>query len=172
MNDVHLGICFPLIRAPNYSLLVWVSLQHKADSKCSNCNKIVVCDSFAQIKVVICWNVCVLLTHVELAEQLKPCMPLCRSDLRCPIRLIQLEDCLLDVSLGHHAMPLVVIEGCVRMHCQLHRSVSDIEGEGDDFRSYRESVRQRNTQFTSIPNKHQNFLKPITPCLCHSPLCR
>ena len=93
-------------------------------------------------------------------------MSLSRSELRGPVRFIQLKHGLLHVSLGHHTMPLVVIEGRVRMHHQLHRSVSNVEGEGDDFRSCTEREKRRNIISLSHLLNHMkpHSLKPNTSC--------
>lgn len=56
-------------------------------------------------------SVCVRLTHVELAEQFEPCVSLCGSEPGRLVRLVQLEDGLLHVPLGHDAVPLVIVEG-------------------------------------------------------------
>lgn len=42
----------------------------------------------------------------------------------------------LDVALGLHPVPLVVVEWCRGTHAQLHRPVAHVKGEGDHVSSY------------------------------------
>lgn len=102
------------------------------------------------------------LTHIELAEQLQPRVTLRRGAPGRPVGLIQLEDGLLDVPLGHHPVPLVVVERRVRVHCQLNRSVAHVEREGDDFGGYNEETAQeeaanvRTSQSEEVPGLSQS----------------
>lgn len=89
------------------------------------------------VKLFLC------LTHVELTEQLEPGVSLRGCQSNRPVHLVQLEDGLLHVALGHHLMPLVVVEGRRRVHRQLHGPVPHIEREGDDFGSCRETAKER-----------------------------
>lgn len=74
-----------------------------------------------------------LLTHVELAEELQPCVALRRGQSGRPVSLVQVQDGFLHVPLSHHPVPLVVVEGRVGVHGQLHGTVAHVEGEGDDL---------------------------------------
>lgn len=73
------------------------------------------------------------LTHVELAEEFQPRVALRWGILGHRLVLVELQDGLFDVPLGHHPVPLVVVEGRVGVHGQLHGPVAHVEGEGDDL---------------------------------------
>lgn len=73
------------------------------------------------------------LTHVELAEELQPRVALRWGQPGRPVGLVQVQDGFLDVPLSHHPVPLVVVEGRVGVHGQLHGPVAHVEGEGDDL---------------------------------------
>lgn len=73
------------------------------------------------------------LTHVELTEELQPRVALRRGQPGRPVGLVQLQDGFLHVPLSHHLVPLVVVEGRVGVHGQLHGPVAHVEREGDDL---------------------------------------
>lgn len=105
-----------------------------------NAIKLSVCHLHTHMPVVKSF---LCLTHVELTEQLQPGVSLRGCQSNRPVHLVQLEDGLLHVALGHHLMPLVIVEGRRRVHRQLHGPVPHVEREGDDFGSCGETAKER-----------------------------
>lgn len=69
------------------------------------------------------------LTYEELAVELQVEVSVSRSFLRGDRKSIQSKRRLLDVPLGSDSMPPVVVQRRARLHADLQRPVTHIEGE-------------------------------------------